>query len=289
MNFFDPLQNSIISSLSKFGSMDDILILSIYSNSSISRSNWIKDSPLCKPKSPIFTPVITISFTIFVFAIRSAVKVSPDFMNQIRTYVLNGKIEGAQQHCMNENVPVARLILKGISRIGRPLEDINTSIENAGKLEVYKLRHVRFIAIFVLGDFFFEFEKRIHDQRKIKELSVNEICKIWIDVQKQSLGPSIKFNDDYKYFWSYIPHFIHSPFYVYAYAFGDCLVNSLFNVYESKLPKFEDKYITLLESGGSNTYDKLLKPFGLNPKKKDFWQKGVNVIESLIDLSLIHI
>ena len=130
---------------------------------------------------------------------------------------------------------------------------------------------------------FFEFEKRIHDQRKIKELSVNEICKIWIDVQKQSLGPSIKFNDDYKYFWSYIPHFIHSPFYVYAYAFGDCLVNSLFNVYESKLPKFEDKYITLLESGGSNTYDKLLKPFGLNPKKKDFWQKGVNVIESLID------
>ena len=75
---------------------------------------------------------------------------------------------------------------------------------------------------------FFEFEKRIHDQRKIKELSVNEICKIWIDVQKQSLGPSIKFNDDYKYFWSYIPHFIHSPFYVYAYAFGDCLVNSLF-------------------------------------------------------------
>ena len=130
---------------------------------------------------------------------------------------------------------------------------------------------------------FFEFEKRIHHQRKIKELSVDEICEIWIDVQKKSLGPSIKFNDDYKYFWSYIPHFIHSPFYVYAYAFGDCLVNSLFNVYESKLPKFEDKYITLLESGGSDTYDKLLQPFGLNPKKKDFWQKGVNVIENLID------
>ena len=130
---------------------------------------------------------------------------------------------------------------------------------------------------------FFEFEKHIHDQRKMKELSVNEICEIWINVQKKSLGPSIKFNDDYKYFWSYIPHFIHSPFYVYAYAFGDCLVNSLFNVYENKLPKFEDKYINLLESGGSNTYDMLLKPFGLNPKKKDFWQKGINVIENLID------
>ena len=73
---------------------------------------------------------------------------------------------------------------------------------------------------------FFEFEKRVHDQRKIKELSVNEICKIWIDVQKKSLGPSIKLNDDYKYFWSYIPHFIHSPFYVYAFML-DCLVNSL--------------------------------------------------------------
>ena len=104
-----------------------------------------------------------------------------------------------------------------------------------------------------------------------------------MDVQKASLGPSIKYEEEYKYYWSYIPHFIHSPFYVYAYAFGDCLVNSLFNVYENKLPKFEDKYITLLESGGSDTYDKLLKPFGLNPKKKDFWQKGVNVIENLID------
>ncbi len=130
---------------------------------------------------------------------------------------------------------------------------------------------------------FFEFEKNIHEQRKIKELSVNEICNVWMDVQKKSLGPHIKFDDDYKYFWSYIPHFIHSPFYVYAYAFGDCLVNSLFNVYENNSNNFENKYITLLESGGSNSYDQLLKPFGLNPKRNDFWQKGINVIENFID------
>ncbi len=130
---------------------------------------------------------------------------------------------------------------------------------------------------------FFEFEKQIHDQRKMKELSVNEICNIWMDVQKKSLGPYIKFDDDYKYFWSYIPHFIHSPFYVYAYAFGDCLVNSLFKVYENNSDDFENKYITLLESGGSNSYDKLLIPFGLNPKRKDFWQKGIGVIEEFID------
>ena len=130
---------------------------------------------------------------------------------------------------------------------------------------------------------FYEFEKQIHEKRKINELSVEEINSIWMEVQKNSLGPSIKFEDDYKYFWSYIPHFIHSPFYVYAYAFGDCLVNSLYSVYETNSFKFEDKYINLLESGGNNSYDQLLKPFGLNPKNKNFWYKGIKVIEDFID------
>ena len=130
---------------------------------------------------------------------------------------------------------------------------------------------------------FYEFEKQIHEKRKINELSVEEINSIWMEVQKNSLGPSIKFEDDYKYFWSYIPHFIHSPFYVYAYAFGDCLVNSLYGVYETNSFKFEDKYINLLESGGNNSYDQLLKPFGLNPKNKNFWYKGIKVIEDFID------
>ena len=130
---------------------------------------------------------------------------------------------------------------------------------------------------------FYEFEKQIHEKRKINELSVEEINSIWMEVQKNSLGPSIKFEDDYKYFWSYIPHFIHSPFYVYAYAFGDCLVNSLYGVYETNSFKFEDKYINLLESGGNNSYDQLLKPFGLNPKNKNFWHKGIKVIEGFID------
>ena len=130
---------------------------------------------------------------------------------------------------------------------------------------------------------FYEFEKQIHEKRKINELSVEEINSIWMEVQKNSLGPSIKFEDDYKYFWSYIPHFIHSPFYVYAYAFGDCLVNSLYSIYETNSSKFEDKYINLLESGGNNSYDQLLKPFGLNPKNKNFWYKGIKVIEDFID------
>ena len=130
---------------------------------------------------------------------------------------------------------------------------------------------------------FYQFEKKVHLQRKKSELSTEEICSIWIQVQKESLGPSIEFEEEYKYYWSYIPHFIHSPFYVYAYAFGDCLVNSLYGVYEEGLSNFDKKYITLLESGGSKDYKNLLKPFHLNPSNADFWKKGIKVIENFID------
>ena len=130
---------------------------------------------------------------------------------------------------------------------------------------------------------FYQFEKEVHLQRKKSELSTEEICSIWIQVQKESLGPSIEFEEEYKYYWSYIPHFIHSPFYVYAYAFGDCLVNSLYGVYEEGLSNFDKKYITLLESGGSKDYKNLLKPFHLNPSNSDFWKKGIKVIENFID------
>ena len=130
---------------------------------------------------------------------------------------------------------------------------------------------------------FFEFEKQIHSQRKISELSVDQICNIWMDVQRESLGPSIEFEDEYKYYWTYIPHFIHSPFYVYAYAFGDCLVNSLYGVYEEGLKDFDKKYVTLLESGGSLGYRELLKPFNLNPSDSNFWKKGISIVENLID------
>ena len=130
---------------------------------------------------------------------------------------------------------------------------------------------------------FYEFEKQVHNQRKLSELSVDQICKIWLEVQKKSLGPKIEFEEEYKYYWAYIPHFIHSPFYVYAYAFGDCLVNSLYGIYENGLRDFDKKYITLLESGGSLKYRELLKPFNLNPSKTNFWKKGLGVIEKLID------
>ena len=101
--------------------------------------------------------------------------------------------------------------------------------------------------------------------------------------KKKSLGPSIVFEDEYKFYWTYIPHFIHSPFYVYAYAFGDCLVNSLYAIYQDGLKNFDKKYIQLLEAGGSVRYRELLEPFNLNPSQPDFWFKGISVIESFID------
>ena len=130
---------------------------------------------------------------------------------------------------------------------------------------------------------FFEFEKEIHTRRLKSELTVEEICQVWLDVQNKSLGPAIEFEEEYKYYWMYIPHFIHSPFYVYAYAFGDCLVNTLFALYEENSNGFEKKYISLLEAGGSIKYKELLKPFNLDPSQPNFWLKGVSFIESFID------
>ena len=104
-----------------------------------------------------------------------------------------------------------------------------------------------------------------------------------MSVQSKSLGPSIKLQDDYKYYWAYIPHFIHSPFYLYAYAFGDCLVNSIYSLYEDSHPGFKQKYINLLKSGGSKKYTELLKPFDFYPSDLKFWQNGLSFISKLID------
>ena len=130
---------------------------------------------------------------------------------------------------------------------------------------------------------FLNFEKKVHNERSKGEISVKKLNEFWIEVQKDSLGDIFIFDEEYHYYWSYIPHFIHSPFYVYSYAFGDCLVNSLYSVYKSGLVGFEDKYFKMLESGGSLHHKDLLSPFGLDASKADFWQKGLNVIISYID------
>lgn len=130
---------------------------------------------------------------------------------------------------------------------------------------------------------FYTFERRIHLARKEGELTSEQIGEIWLGVQRESLGPAIELGEGYETFWTYIPHFIHSPFYVYAYAFGDCLVNSLYAVYEGAEEGFQEKYFELLKAGGSKHHSELLAPFGLDARDPSFWQKGLSLIEGFID------
>jgi oligoendopeptidase F len=130
---------------------------------------------------------------------------------------------------------------------------------------------------------FYEFERKLHTARKEGELTAEQIGEFWLSVQAESLGPAIRISEGYESWWTYIPHFIHSPFYVYAYAFGDCLVNSLYAVYQNAAEGFQEKYFELLKAGGTKHYSELLKPFGLDAADPSFWDKGLSMIEGLID------
>jgi oligoendopeptidase F len=145
----------------------------------------------------------------------------------------------------------------------------------AGKVEDMLNTVVRQIA-------FHQFETRVHDQRRHSELSADTLAAIWMETQAESLGPAIRLGEDYRNYWSYIPHFIHTPFYVYAYAFGDCLVNALYGVYAQSDVGFVGRYLDLLRAGGSKQYAELLQPFGLDARDPGFWDQGLRVIEGFI-------
>ncbi len=130
---------------------------------------------------------------------------------------------------------------------------------------------------------FYEFERKVHTARKEGELTAEQIGQLWLSVQADSLGPAIRISGGYETFWAYIPHFIHSPFYVYAYAFGDCLVNSLYAVYQQAGSGFQEKYFEMLKAGGTKHHSELLRPFGLDAADPSFWSKGLSMIEGLID------
>jgi oligoendopeptidase F len=130
---------------------------------------------------------------------------------------------------------------------------------------------------------FYEFERKVHTERKNGELTSDKLGEFWLEVQSESLGPAIRLREGYETFWTYIPHFIHSPFYVYAYAFGDCLVNSLYAVYQNAERGFQEKYFDMLRAGGTKHHSELLKPFGLDATDPNFWGKGLAVISDLID------
>ncbi|WP_460274897.1 M3 family oligoendopeptidase [Celeribacter sp. ULVN23_4] len=146
----------------------------------------------------------------------------------------------------------------------------------AGKVEDMINTVVRQIA-------FYDFECKLHEARRGGELTPEEINKIWMSVQGESLGPAFEFFPEYQTYWSYIPHFVHSPFYVYAYAFGDGLVNALYAAYTEQPDGFQEKYFDMLKAGGSKHHKELLKPFGLDASDPKFWDKGLSMISGFID------
>lgn len=127
------------------------------------------------------------------------------------------------------------------------------------------------------------FEEAVHDRRRAGELLPDDLAEIWLQTQRDCLGDAVRFDDSYKHFWAYIPHFIHSPFYVYAYAYGDCLVNSLYAVYAGAEEGFAERYLTLLKAGGSQHHSALLAPFGLDARDPAFWDRGLQMIADFID------
>jgi len=154
--------------------------------------------------------------------------------------------------------------------------DAERKVLLAGKVEDMINTVVRQIA-------FYDFECKLHAARREGELTPDDINALWMSVQAESLGPAFDFMDGYETFWAYIPHFVHSPFYVYAYAFGDGLVNALYAVYEENPDGFQDKYFEMLKAGGSKHHSELLAPFGLDASDPAFWDKGLSMISRLID------
>lgn len=130
---------------------------------------------------------------------------------------------------------------------------------------------------------FYQFERKVHEARVAGELTIEDINAAWMSVQVESLGPSVNLGAGYETYWAYIPHFIHSPFYVYAYSFGDCLVNSLYAVYQEAPDGFDQKYFAALRAGGTLRHKELLEPFGLDASDPTFWSRGLSVISGLID------
>jgi oligoendopeptidase F len=160
--------------------------------------------------------------------------------------------------------------------LGRETDPKRRKIMLAAKVEDMLNTVVRQIA-------FASFEIKVHDERREAELTPDRLGEIWLAVQRESLGPALSLDGPYRHYWAYIPHFIHTPFYVYAYAFGDCLVNSLYAVYQDAHQGFAQKYLELLRAGGTLRHRELLAPFGLDAADPSFWSKGLSVVAGFID------
>jgi oligoendopeptidase F len=192
-------------------------------------------------------------------------------------------LAGAQGHFLSdtpltlaETASVFGEMLTFQALLKAEIDPVRRKVMLASKVEDMLNTVVRQIALH-------SFEAKVHAERRAGELSPERLGEIWLEVQTASLGPALRFDEDYRHFWAYIPHFIHSAFYVYAYAFGDCLVNSLYAVYQNADAGFAQKYLEMLRAGGSKRHAALLAPFGLDARDKAFWAQGLGVVSGMID------
>lgn len=247
-------------------------------------SNWI-DAPVRPGKSPgaFAHPTVT---TVHPYLLVNFQGKTRDIMtlahelghgvHQVLAAGQGGLMSGAPL-TLAETASVFGEMLTFQSMLAAETDPVRRKAMLAGKVEDMLNTVVRQIA-------FYQFECLVHDERRRGELPAERIAELWMSVQTDSLGPALRFDDEYRWFWTYIPHFIHSPFYVYAYAFGDCLVNSLYSVHRSGAVKdFPAKYLEMLRAGGVHRHKELLAPFGLDATDPAFWRQGLDVVLGFID------
>ncbi|MDR0572395.1 MAG: M3 family oligoendopeptidase [Rickettsiales bacterium] len=248
-------------------------------------SNWI-DAPVrakkqsgafASPTIPSIHPYILLNFT---GTQNDVVTLAHELGHGIHMYL------SKNQNYLNYDTPLTlaeTASVFGEQLVFRYFLQMETTTE--GRIAIIAKKIEDMINTVIRQIAFLEFEKTLHQERREKELTKERINEIWLDTQRKSLGDIFEFSEEYKYYWAYIPHFIHSPFYVYSYSFGDCLVNTLYSQYLNTDNKkdFVNKYIELLKAGGSEKYTELLKQFDLNPKNEDFWENGMKLIIELID------
>ncbi|TSC78636.1 MAG: oligoendopeptidase F [Parcubacteria group bacterium Gr01-1014_29] len=165
-------------------------------------------------------------------------------------------------------------------------DSLRKTLEGKERVALYMGKIEEIFATVFRQHAMYKFEQDFHTARRSEdELKSERIGELWMSHQKAMFGDSVTMRDDYSLWWSYIPHFLHTPFYVYAYTFGELLTLSLYDTYLKTDDKaaFADTYIAMLETGGTKSPQELVDPFGVDLSSKEFWQGGIRVVREMVE------
>ncbi len=182
---------------------------------------------------------------------------------------------------LNQDTPLTTAETASIFAEMLLFEEIKKSLNKEELIEIYAAKLEDIFATLFRQIVFTNFERRVHNEDEISKERFNQI---WMEENKKMFGESVYLTKNYEIWWSYIPHFIHSPFYCYSYAYAQLLVLTLYKLYKENFEDFEEKYITFLSQGGSIPPKKqFLELFGLDIEKEDFWQKGIETVKEMFN------